>query len=109
MQENTKMDSNMLNELDWIRVCDEIHSNNISETFSEKFKRKVGENPLVPLGCLATVSALMCGLYSFYNGHSQMSQYMMRARVGAQAFTIFAMVSGFIVTMSKNEEPMNRN
>ncbi|XP_043247882.1 HIG1 domain family member 2A, mitochondrial [Colletes gigas] len=109
MQENTKMDSNMLNELDWIRVRDEIHTNNVSETFTGRFKRKVGENPLVPLGCLATVSALMCGLYSFYNGNSQMSQYMMRVRVGAQAFTIFAMVTGFMVAASRNEEPMDRN
>jgi len=30
-------------------------------------------------------------------GESQMQQYMMRARVGAQAFTIISVVAGFIL------------
>lgn len=46
--------------------------------------------------------ALSIGLFSFYKGKGKMQQYMMRARVGAQAFTIVCMVAGFI-SMSNKE------
>ncbi|XP_012235311.1 HIG1 domain family member 2A, mitochondrial [Linepithema humile] len=86
-----------LDELDWVKIREELDVDYVSETIFEKAKRKTRENPLVPLGSLLTVTALTVGLISFYRGKGQMQQYMMRARVGAQAFTIICMVAGFIL------------
>lgn len=92
---------NTFSELDWIRVRNELHKDEV-ETLGEKLIRKTKENPLIPIGTTATVAALSYGLWSFYQGNSQMSQYMMRARVGAQAFTIFSMVAGFVILSKKD-------
>ena len=90
-----------MNELDWVRIRDEMHEYDAYEPFTDKIVRKTKENPLVPIGAAATVAALVYGLWNFHRGNSQMQQYMMRARVGAQAFTILAMVAGFMITTGK--------
>ncbi|XP_039316310.1 HIG1 domain family member 2A, mitochondrial [Saimiri boliviensis] len=72
------------------------------ESFKEKFIRKVRENPLVPIGCLATATALGYGLYCFNQGHSRRSQLMMRTRIAAQGFTIAAILVGLVVTSMKS-------
>lgn len=54
------------------------------------------------LGSIATVAALTAGLVSFYKEKRQMQQYMMRARVGAQAFTIICIIAGFILLPKSN-------
>ncbi|XP_031842485.1 HIG1 domain family member 2A, mitochondrial [Nomia melanderi] len=90
--------------LEWIRQVRDGLYTNVPETFLEKAKRKTKENPLVPIGTLATISALSYGLYSFSKGDRVMSQYMMRARVGAQAFTICCMVGGYIIAVRKQEK-----
>ncbi|XP_050463002.1 HIG1 domain family member 2A, mitochondrial [Cataglyphis hispanica] len=84
-------------ELDWVKVREDLHREFLGETIFEKAKRKTRENPLVPIGCLATTAALTAGLISFVKEKSQMQQYMMRARVGAQTFTIVCIVAGFIL------------
>ena len=84
-------------ELDWVKVREDLDNDFMGETIFEKAKRKTRENPLVPLGALATTAALTVGLISFTRGETQMQQYMMRARVGAQAFTIICIVAGFIL------------
>ena len=83
-------------ELDWIQMSRLEREIGIEpmETGSSKFMRKIGENPVVPIGCLATVAALGYGLWSFRKGDRQMSQYMMRARIGAQGFTVLALIAG---------------
>ena len=91
----------MLNELDWVRIRDELHEHNAGEPFLDKAVRKTKENPLVPIGAAATVAAFIYGLWNLHRGNSQMQQYMMRARVGAQAFTILAMVAGFMMMAEK--------
>jgi len=53
-------------------------------------------------GALATTTALIVGVISFYRGKERMQQYMMRARVGAQAFTIVSMIAGFILLPKSN-------
>lgn len=53
-------------------------------------------------GALATTAALSVGIFNFYKGRAKMQQYMMRARVGAQAFTIVCMVVGFIMLPKSN-------
>lgn len=84
-------------ELDWVKIREDLDSEFLGETVFDKAKRKTRENPLVPIGCLATTAALSVGLVSFVREKSQMQQYMMRARVGAQAFTIVCIVAGFIL------------
>ncbi|KZC06000.1 PREDICTED: HIG1 domain family member 2A, mitochondrial [Dufourea novaeangliae] len=103
MSQNISEKSEMLNELDWIQIRNEFYENDNVETFKEKIIRKTVENPTVPIGVLATVSALCYGLWNFSTGNAKMSQYMMRARVGAQAFTIFSVVVGFLIS-TRNQE-----
>ncbi|XP_011699044.1 PREDICTED: HIG1 domain family member 2A, mitochondrial [Wasmannia auropunctata] len=91
-----------LDDLDWVKVREDLDSSYITETIFQKAKRKTQENPLVPLGTLATTAALTVGLISFYKGKTAMQQYMMRARVGAQAFTIVCMVAGLILLSPKS-------
>jgi hypothetical protein len=51
-------------------------------------------NAISIAGCLLTFGALSYGLWSFRKGEIRMSQYMMRARVVAQGFTIVALIVG---------------
>ncbi|XP_058056313.1 uncharacterized protein LOC131207705 [Anopheles bellator] len=80
-------------ELDWIQVHQQLADFH-AETPKEKMARKVKENPLVPVGCAATLTALGFGLWNFRKGRSAMSQYMMRARILAQGFTVVALIVG---------------
>lgn len=41
-------------ELDWVKIREELGSDYVSETIFEKAKRKTRENPLVPLGKLTS-------------------------------------------------------
>lgn len=59
--------------------------------WSEKVWRKSKEEPLVPIGVLATTGALTMAILSFRKRQSWNMQYWMRARVAAQAFTVGAM------------------
>jgi hypothetical protein len=51
-------------------------------------------NPLVPLGCLATMGVLMNGIWAMRKNDRAKSQRMMRYRVAAQGTTIIALVVG---------------
>ncbi|KAM6224922.1 HIG1 domain family member 2A, mitochondrial [Rhynchocyon petersi] len=72
-----------------------------SESFKEKFLRKTRENPMVPIGCLGTATALSYGLYCFHRGQSQRSQLMMRTRIAAQGFTVAAILMGLATSAMK--------
>ncbi|KAL2717883.1 hypothetical protein V1478_011759 [Vespula squamosa] len=93
------------NNLDWIKIkevdVNEFTIGQLPETSKEKLFRKVRENPFVPIGTFATVSALVYGLYNFSIGNRKMSQYMMRTRVAAQAFTFVAIITGLILSQKK--------
>ncbi|XP_049631746.1 HIG1 domain family member 2A, mitochondrial [Suncus etruscus] len=71
------------------------------ESVKDKFVRKTRENPLVPIGCLGTASALLYGLYCFHRGQSQRSQLMMRTRIAAQGFTVVAILLGLATSAMK--------
>ncbi|XP_051834951.1 HIG1 domain family member 2A, mitochondrial [Antechinus flavipes] len=75
------------------------------ESFRDKLIRKIRENPVVPLGCLATAGALSYGLYCFHRGNSQRSQLMMRTRILAQGFTVVAILGGLVVSAMKSPRP----
>ncbi|XP_030379827.1 HIG1 domain family member 2A, mitochondrial [Scaptodrosophila lebanonensis] len=85
-------------ELDWIQLRQDLGPVVEVETTKEKMQRKIKENPLVPLGCLATTAALTVGLYNFRTGNRQMSQLMMRTRIAAQGFTVLALIVGVVMT-----------
>lgn len=60
------------------------------------------EQPLIPIGAVATVGFLLAGLRSFRAGNKAHSQLMMRGRVAAQAFTVVAIYFG-IQSMNKSK------
>ncbi|XP_071444996.1 HIG1 domain family member 2A, mitochondrial [Hetaerina americana] len=91
-------------EFDWLPLHNEVSGRMaFDETSKEKFIRKVKENPLVPIGCMATAGALTYGLWSFRSGNRVMSQYMMRLRVAAQGFTLVALIVGIGIAAAKNK------
>ena len=75
------------------------------ETFLSKFIRKSRVEPFVPIGCLVTVGFLIRGLRAFKAGQSQTSQMMMRGRIGAQAFTIAAILAGVYSGFKPHDRP----
>ncbi|CAF0890920.1 unnamed protein product [Adineta ricciae] len=65
-------------------------------TFAQKASDRAKKNPLVPIGLLATVAALTLGLRAVSRGDRWQSQMMMRARIGAQGFTILAVLASIM-------------
>ncbi|KAL7908847.1 hypoxia induced protein conserved region domain-containing protein [Trichoderma velutinum] len=60
----------------------------------QKVKRKLREEPLVPLGIGLTVFAFVNAYRALRRGDSRQANKMFRARVAAQGFTVIAMVAG---------------
>ncbi|XP_055681114.1 HIG1 domain family member 2A, mitochondrial [Lutzomyia longipalpis] len=88
-------------ELQWIQLKKDFGDKVAGETTKEKMKRKIKENPLVPIGCLATAGALSYGLWSFRRGEKRMAQMMMRTRIVAQGLTVVALMVGVILSTVK--------
>ncbi|KAI4870157.1 hypoxia induced protein conserved region-domain-containing protein [Hypoxylon rubiginosum] len=65
-----------------------------NETGAQKIGRKLREEPLIPLGCILTTLALYNAWRATRRGDHAQVQRMFRARIGAQAFTVMAMVAG---------------
>lgn len=65
-----------------------------NETASRKIVRKIREEPLIPLGVILTTFALYNAWRAMRRGDHAQVQRMFRARIGAQAFTVMAMVAG---------------
>lgn len=65
-----------------------------NETATQKIGRKLREEPLIPLGTLLTTLAFYNAWRAMRRGDHAQVQRMFRARVGAQAFTVMAMVAG---------------
>ncbi|KAI1262853.1 mitochondrial hypoxia responsive domain-containing protein [Xylariaceae sp. FL1019] len=64
------------------------------ETGWRKVSRKIKEEPLIPLGTALTCLALYNAWRAMRRGDHAGVQRMFRARIGAQAFTVVAMVAG---------------
>ncbi|KAL4869413.1 hypothetical protein BDV12DRAFT_167725 [Aspergillus spectabilis] len=60
----------------------------------QKFRRRLKEEPWVPVGCAATCYALYRAYRSMRAGDSVEMNRMFRARIYAQAFTLVAVVAG---------------
>ncbi|GAA6012338.1 hypothetical protein JCM11491_007099 [Sporobolomyces phaffii] len=56
----------------------------------DKFSRKFKEEPLVPIGCLATVVALVAASSALQKGNRAQFNKMLRYRVAAQGLTVIA-------------------
>jgi hypothetical protein len=61
-----------------------------------KLGRKLKEEPLIPVGCLATCYALYQASKSIRQGDHHQTNRMFRARIYAQGFTLVALVVGSI-------------
>ncbi|KAI1642700.1 hypoxia induced protein conserved region-domain-containing protein [Daldinia loculata] len=65
-----------------------------NETGFQKIGRKLREEPLIPLGTLLTTLAVYNAWRAMRRGDHAQVQRMFRARIGAQAFTVMAIVAG---------------
>ena len=61
------------------------------------------EENLLISGALATVTALGLGLYNLRKQNQVKQQFYMRARVGAQGFTIASLIGGLFYQSHKKE------
>jgi len=61
-----------------------------------KLWRRLKEEPLIPIGCLATCYALYQATKSIRQGDHHQTNRMFRARIYAQGFTLVALVAGSI-------------
>lgn len=62
----------------------------------EKLVYRSKQQPLVPLGCLATTAAVIMAAKGVRTGNAPKAQFWFRWRVGLQGFTLIALVFGSI-------------
>ncbi|KAJ9200584.1 hypothetical protein DTO164E3_2891 [Paecilomyces variotii] len=74
------------------------------ETSAQKFKRRLKEEPLIPLGCGATSYALYRAYKSMRARDSVEMNRMFRARIYAQFFTLLAVVAGGMYYKTEREQ-----
>lgn len=78
----------------------------------EKIIYRSKQQPLVPLGCLATTVAVIMAAKGVRTGNAPKAQFWFRWRVGLQGFTLVALVFGSIyydkafTTAKKTEEEL---
>ncbi|GAA5970975.1 hypothetical protein JCM11641_004528 [Rhodosporidiobolus odoratus] len=70
-------------------------------TNRERFFKKLQEEPLVPVGCAATVVALLAASSALQKGNRTQFNKMLRYRVAAQGFTVFAALGGSLYYQSQ--------
>ncbi|KAA1471942.1 hypothetical protein DENSPDRAFT_871860 [Dentipellis sp. KUC8613] len=73
------------------------------ETYGEKAARKFKQEPLVPLGALATTVALIIAANKLRKGESRSLNTWLRVRIVAQGLTVAAVVAGTYVYGKKLE------
>jgi len=74
-----------------------------SESRLQKLTRRIKEEPLVPLGCLLTVFALVGASRAMRKNDHHRANVMFRRRIYAQGFTIVAIVAGSTYWKSDRE------
>ena len=86
---------------DWQKLEQEIRADSTGKVYNEtdkdKWDRKLSENPMIPIGTAVTTGILVLGLVSFATKRTKYSQHLMRARVAAQGFTIFALIGKYFL------------
>jgi len=70
---------------------------NLNQTHNKQLTifQHIKKEPYIFAGCVATVGILLTGITAFFKGNSQLSQKMMRWRVGMQGVTVLMIVSSF--------------
>lgn len=72
--------------------------------FLDKMIYHCKQQPLVPLGTLATTGAVLLAVLNVKNGNKRKAQIWFRWRVALQGFTLIALVAGsYIYGTNKNE------
>lgn len=86
-------------ELEWIAIEKSFREDDAAAKVDRaaRAKNKLASNPFVPLGLLATVTALGVGLRSMVKGQPKQSQMMMRTRVVCQGLTFAAILVGIVM------------
>ncbi|BGP24387.1 mitochondrial hypoxia induced protein domain protein [Rhodotorula toruloides] len=69
----------------------------------EKFSKKFKEEPLVPIGCIATVAALLGASSALQKGNRTRFNQFLRFRVAAQGFTVIAALGGSLYYQSRRK------
>lgn len=72
------------------------HTDFYEESRLRKLRRRITEEPILPLGCALTCWALYEATKSMKSGDHHRTNRMFRRRIYAQAFTILAMVAGSV-------------
>lgn len=70
----------------------------------QKLTRRLREEPLIPLGCLLTVWALVGATRSIRRGDHAKTNIMFRRRIYAQGFTLVAMLVGSMYWQKDREK-----
>lgn len=70
----------------------------------QKLRRRIVEEPLIPLGCLLTCWALFGATKAIRSGDHNVANQMFRRRIYAQGFTVIAMVIGSIYWQADREK-----
>ncbi|CEH16077.1 isoform a [Ceraceosorus bombacis] len=63
----------------------------------DKLWRKLKQEPIVPIGCLATCGALLWASYALRKGDRRNFQIALRWRVGLQGLTVLGAVAGMLL------------
>jgi len=79
------------------------------ERFFQRIVNGVKQNPVVPLGLMATVFFLGNGLRHMAKRNAYQSQMMMRGRVLAQGFTVLAFLGGLWWQVMKTKKHASSN
>ncbi|BGP47857.1 hypothetical protein JCM10450v2_003722 [Rhodotorula kratochvilovae] len=74
----------------------------------DKFIHKFKEEPLVPLGCAATVAALLGASSALQKGNRNQFNKFLRLRVAAQGVTIIAALGGSLYYQSERRAERQR-
>ncbi|TNY23452.1 hypoxia induced protein conserved region-domain-containing protein [Rhodotorula diobovata] len=74
----------------------------------DKFVHKFKEEPLVPLGCFATVAALLGASSALQKGNRNQFNKMLRLRVAAQGVTVIAALGGSLYYQSERRAERDR-
>lgn len=109
-KENENADAAML---EWVELNRQLQIDRdtgrpYAVTSWDKTKGVFLDNPLVPLGLIATTMAISIGLFNFVKGSPNQNKWM-RRRVGAQAFTIFAALGGAVVADRQRRAKATKN
>ncbi|CDO92090.1 unnamed protein product [Kluyveromyces dobzhanskii CBS 2104] len=72
--------------------------------FVDKMVHHCKQQPLVPLGTLATTGAVILAVLNVKNGNKRKAQIWFRWRVGLQGFTLLALVAGSYLYGSNKKE-----